>query len=147
MYPSMLGKHLNRKTPCGVVVKDHELTPKMRAKPYGCHHCGRRFTSAQGLSQHIRKSCKNQNPPHDVTAPKAPPDEADGELMMLEQLKDTEIETLLRRFMAMEAALSALPEQLTNPSEETASKGVHDCSPRPAANERRVFLEEWLNSI
>lgn len=53
-----LRRHMNRKTPCAVVVSAAELTAKDIEKAYTCHHCGRRYATHSGLSRHIHKSCK-----------------------------------------------------------------------------------------
>ena len=56
--PSRLKRHQARKTPCAPIVAIHELPIAEQAKPHPCKFCGHRFTLPQGVSQHIRNSCK-----------------------------------------------------------------------------------------
>ena len=57
-YPSDLKSLLARKTPCTPIVERHELSTAEQAKPIPCRFCGHRFTTPQGLSRHLKGSCK-----------------------------------------------------------------------------------------
>lgn len=54
-YPSVLKKHLQRKTPCTAIIGPSEQNVD---KPHLCRFCGRCFTTIQGVSRHIREACK-----------------------------------------------------------------------------------------
>lgn len=56
--PFLLRRHLQRKTPCALIVERHELPVAERAKPFPCQFCGHRFTSPSGLCTHIKQSCR-----------------------------------------------------------------------------------------
>lgn len=57
-YPYLLRRHLKRKTPCALVVAQHELSEIEKLKPFSCHLCNHRFTSQSGLCHHVKKACK-----------------------------------------------------------------------------------------
>jgi hypothetical protein len=59
--PSLLKQHVGRRTPCAPVVEKADLPPQALAKTHACKYCGRRFTTPQGRSRHLRESCKIAN--------------------------------------------------------------------------------------
>ncbi len=59
--PFYLRRHLQRKTPCSIIVQPCQLAETERNKPHKCKYCGRRFTTPQGLSRHTKTSCKIAN--------------------------------------------------------------------------------------
>jgi hypothetical protein len=60
-FPSILKRHLSRKTPCAPIVLPEELSGADRAKKYGCKYCGRTFTTATSMYRHVRLRCKIAN--------------------------------------------------------------------------------------
>lgn len=56
--PSLVQRHLARKTPCTAVVTDDDLSPSELAKPHACTHCGHRFTTRDSRNRHARTSCR-----------------------------------------------------------------------------------------
>lgn len=57
-FPCHLKRHLARKTPCATVVRDEDLTPEEREKPFKCKFCMRKFTSVRSMNRHIREQCE-----------------------------------------------------------------------------------------
>lgn len=56
--PSLLKRHLGRKTSCALVIEGGELSDVDLQKAFTCQHCGRRFSSSGGLRRHVRMNCK-----------------------------------------------------------------------------------------
>jgi len=60
-YPSVLKRHLARKTPCAPIVAAGDLPEDCRSKKYICKYCGRTFTTATAMYRHVRQRCKIAN--------------------------------------------------------------------------------------
>lgn len=56
--PCRLRRHMQRKTPCAPIAKTHDLPVAEQKRPMVCKFCNHRFTSRQGLSYHMRHTCK-----------------------------------------------------------------------------------------
>lgn len=57
-YPSQLKRHLERKTPCNLVLDSSVMTADMMQKQWECIYCGRRFSSQPSLSRHTKLGCR-----------------------------------------------------------------------------------------
>lgn len=60
--PTMLQRHLRRKTPCEIILDRGDLPAEVRADPAldakRCHFCGRVFSSRDAKNRHMRTTCK-----------------------------------------------------------------------------------------
>ena len=53
-----LQRHLNRKTPCALIVDDRDLSEEKKDNPNKCKFCGRTFVTSTSMRRHIRTTCK-----------------------------------------------------------------------------------------
>lgn len=60
-YPSVLKRHLARKTPCAAIVDKSDLPESDKQKNHSCRYCGRTFTTATSMHRHTRLRCKIAN--------------------------------------------------------------------------------------
>ena len=136
-FPCRLRDHLGRKTPCAPTPGAPFLTNTDQEKPYPCRFCGRRFTSINGRSQHVRKYCKYTNKKGEqAIAPGQ--DDGDRETTGADEPisrpsdQQTEILTLRRRLTCqeeklreLEMLLKATVVQSPSVSAETVTQSAH----------------------
>lgn len=96
-FPSGLRKHLDRKTPCALIVTQAPPDPNT------CRFCGRTYSRADTLLRHIRTTCK------------IAPNERNGEKgmdLLYEHVKrqQTELEGLKGELAEMKAQLVVAPD-------------------------------------
>src|SRR5271170_5767479 len=85
-----LQRHLDRKTPCGVV-DPNRLSDDKKLMDYRCEFCGRPFSSAQTKRKHIRDHCK-------VVQNKSAKSDKDSEILIKQQnAKIADLETKLAK--------------------------------------------------
>ena len=103
-YPSVLQRHLVRKTPCDPILVEERLSVEDRQKPFKCRYCGRPFSQEGNMHRHVRNRCKI-----------ASSDEGMEKLMdftIARQLKEQQQETAALREQVAELA-SLLKQQLS----------------------------------
>jgi hypothetical protein len=60
-YPSILKRHVARKTPCAPIIERDNLSIDSKDKTQSCRYCGRTFTTATSMYRHVRQRCKIAN--------------------------------------------------------------------------------------
>jgi hypothetical protein len=122
-YPSILKRHMARKTPCTAIIETADSDTLDTTKEHKCRFCSRTFSTATSMHRHIRVSCK--------VAKASPDSEQSTENVLQKQLADQQkvTENLQAQVAAQSAAVAELTSLLKN--QLTDGSGTNSASLQP----------------